>query len=381
MKTLIIITTCLFSVFTFSSSKGTIKTQDFYTSEDHRFSLQVVAKNLGVPWGFDFLPDKKIVLTEREGPIKIIDLDSGKITSLEGVPPVYAKGQGGMMDILVHPQFNKNKTLFFSFSKKVSTGYTTVIAKGRLEGKKLVSLREIFHAIPANKNTHHYGSRLALDKQGFLFFTVGDRGMRHQAQSLKTHMGKVLRIHQDGRIPKDNPFTQVSGARGEIWSTGHRNPQGLTFNPQTGDLWEQEHGPRGGDEINIIEKGVNYGWPVVTYGKEYWGPSIGEGAQKKGMKQPITYWVPSIAPCGLSFYRGDRYKAWKGSLFSGALRGAHLNRLVIKKGKVVKEERLLEKWGERIRNVKEGPEGYLYISVDSGSLFKLLPFKDKKSAP
>jgi glucose/arabinose dehydrogenase len=277
-----------------------------------------------------------------------------------------------MLDVLAHPDFGKNQTIFFSFSKKVTDGYTTVISRAKVKGDKLSSMKEIFVARPANSKTHHFGSRLVLDKSGYLFFTVGDRGERHKAQSLKAHNGKVLRIHQDGKIPVDNPFRKTKGALGEIWSYGHRNPQGLTIRPN-GELWAQEHGPRGGDEINRIRRAANYGWPVITYGKEYWGPSIGKGTRKVGMRQPRHYWVPSIAPSGLTFYRGEKFKSWKGSLFSGALRGTHLNRLIVEKGKIIGEERLLEKLGQRIRNVKEGPDGYLYISIDDGKILKLVP--------
>ena len=212
-----------------------------------------------------------------------------------------------------------------------------------------------------------------MDKEGYLFISIGDRGVRNESQSLKAHMGKIIRIHQDGRVPKDNPFFETKGALKEIWSFGHRNAQGLAFDPMSGDLYEQEHGPRGGDEINKIEKGANYGWPVITYGKEYWGPSIGEGKKKKGMKQPLKYWVPSIAPCGLSFYSGKKFPDWKGSLFSGALRGKHLNRLTFKNGKIVSEERLLNELGFRVRNVKEGPTGLLYLSVDQGKILRIAP--------
>ena len=365
-----ILVTCLFSL---SFSRGSEKIEGIYGAKGQKFRLEVVAENLEIPWGFDFLPKQKMIFTERKGSIKILDLKTGKITSLKGVPLVAASGQGGMLDVIAHPDFSKNQTIFFSFSKKVTGGYTTVISRAKVKGNKLISMREIFVARPANNKGLHFGSRLVIDKSGYLFFTVGDRGERHKAQSLKTHNGKVLRIHQDGKIPSDNPFRKAEGALGEIWSYGHRNPQGLTIDPVTGDLWSQEHGPRGGDEINIVKRAANYGWPVITYGKEYWGPSIGEGTHKVGMRQPRHYWVPSIAPSGLTFYTGDKFKSWKGSLFSGALRGAHLNRLVLVKGRVVKEERLLEKLGQRIRNVKEGPEGYLYISIDDGKILKLVP--------
>ena len=213
-----------------------------------------------------------------------------------------------------------------------------------------------------------------MDKNSHLFISVGDRGDRHKSQSLKTHMGKIVRIDSEGKVPKDNPFVGREGALKEIWSFGHRNPHSLSFDPFSGELYEQEHGPRGGDEINRVERGANYGRPVITYGKEYWGSSIGKGSKKKGMKQPLKYWVPSIAPCGLAVYSGKKFPKWKGNLFSGALRGSHLNRLIVKKGKVVGEERLLSDLDLRVRNVKKrGPDGFLYLSVDQGKILRIVP--------
>ena len=363
----------IFSSITYSVGSKSVEPQEFKSSN---FKVEVVIEGLEVPWGFDFLPDGGLLFSERGGGIKVFDSKTKKTTSIKGVPQVKASNQGGMLDILVHPYFKKNKTFFFSYSKEVKKGlYTTVVAKAVLDRKQgsIVSLKDIFIARPPSSKTHHYGSRIVMDKKGHLFISVGDRGDRHKAQSLKTHMGKIIRINQDGSIPKDNPFLKQKGAFKEIWSFGHRNPQGLAFDRVGGALYEQEHGPRGGDEINRIEKGSNYGWPIITYGKEYWGPSIGEGTKKKGMKQPLKFWVPSIAPCGLTFYNGEKFPNWRGSLFSGALRGAHLNRLILKKGKIVGEERLLEDLGLRVRNVKEDPEGFLYISVDQGKILRIVP--------
>ena len=368
-------------VFSFFSYSFGIKSTELKDFNNAKFNIEVVAEGLGVPWGFDFLPDGGILFSERSGGIKVFNPKTKAVTSIKGVPDVVASNQGGMLDILIHPDFENNKTFFFSYSKKFEDeflkdgSYTTVVAKATLNKQKnsLTSLKDIFIARPFNTKTHHYGSRIVMDKKGYLFISVGDRGKRNLAQSLKAHMGKIIRIHQDGRIPKDNPFFETKGALKEIWSFGHRNAQGLAFNPNNGDLYEQEHGPRGGDEINKVVKGANYGWPIITYGKEYWGPSIGEGTKKKGMVQPLKYWVPSIAPSGLAFYSGRKFPEWKGNLFSGALRGKHLNRLVLKKGKIISEERLLSELDFRVRNVKEGPSGHLYISVDQGKILRIVP--------
>lgn len=380
MKTsaLIGFTTLAFSFLSYSFG---IKSTELKNFKNPKFKIEIVVEGLGVPWGFDFLPDGGILFSERSGAIKIFNSRTKEVESIKGIPDVVASGQGGMLDVLIHPDFKNNKTFFFSYSKKFEdkflTGgaYTTVVAKATLNKKNnaLASFKDIFVARPFNTNTHHYGSRIVMDKKGYLFISVGDRGVRKKAQSLKAHMGKIIRIHQDGRVPKDNPFFGAKGALKEIWSFGHRNPQGLAFNPTNGDLYEQEHGPRGGDEINKIEKGMNYGWPVITYGKEYWGPSIGEGTKKKGMEQPLKYWVPSIAPSGLTFYSGRKFPDWKGSLFSGALRGKHLNRLTFRNGKITFEERLLEDLDFRVRNVKEGPSGFLYFSVDQGKILRIVP--------
>tara|TARA_Y100001954_G_scaffold237426_1_gene301037 strand:+ start:6190 stop:7338 length:1149 start_codon:yes stop_codon:yes gene_type:complete len=377
-STFLVFFTLVFSFLSYSFGTKSTELKDFKSS---KFKVEVVLEGIGVPWGFDFLPDGGILFSERSGGIKVFNAKTNKVDSIKGVPEVVASGQGGMLDVLIHPEFKNNKTFFFSYSKKVEDkflkegGYTTVVARATLnkQNNALTSLKDIFIARPFNTNTHHYGSRIVMDKKGYLFISVGDRGNRHEAQSLKAHMGKVIRIHQDGRVPKDNPFFKTKGALKEIWSFGHRNAQGLAFDPISGDLYEQEHGPRGGDEINKIQKGVNYGWPVITYGKEYWGPSIGEGTKKQGMKQPLKYWVPSIAPCGLAFYSGSKFPDWKGSLFSGALRGKHLNRLTVKDGKVVSEERLLGELGFRVRNVKQGPSGLLYLSVDQGKILRIVP--------
>ena len=334
------------------------------------FKVDVVKDGLGVPWGMDFFSSDTLIVTEREGKMSLLDVRTGQLTVLEGVPVVYHRGQGGLLDVMVH-----QGKVYFTWSKKVGRfRYTTVLSRAEIHKNKLHNMREIFVTNAFGSGKRHFGSRI-LYFQGHLYLTVGDRGEREKAQDLSVHNGKVLRIEMDGSIPSDNPFEKSA-----VWSYGHRNPQGLALNPETGEIWLQEHGPRGGDEINIVKKGGNYGWPVITYGKEYWGPSIGEGTHKKGMIQPAWHFTPSIAPCGLTFYTGTRLKEWTGTLFSGALKLHHLNALVFKNGKVEAEKRLLEELEERIRDVIQGPDELLYLSTDSGKILRLSPMTTKSKA-
>ena len=327
------------------------------------FKVEVLKEGLGVPWGLDFVSPATLILTEREGRMSLLNVKSGRLNPLENVPRVYHRGQGGLLDVLWH-----DKKVYFTWSKKVARfRYTTVLSRAEIRKGGLHNVREIFVANAFSSSKKHFGSRI-LHFRGHLYFTVGDRGERERAQDLGVHHGKVLRVGMDGSIPPDNPFKNSA-----VWSYGHRNPQGLALNRETGQIWLQEHGPRGGDEINIVRKGGNYGWPVITYGKEYWGPSIGEGTHKKGMIQPVWHFTPSIAPCGLTFYTGSRLKGWKGMLFSGALKLRHLNALAIKKGRVTTEKRLLQDLNERIRDVVQGPDELLYLSTDSGKILRLLP--------
>lgn len=343
-----------------------------YSDTSEPFSVEILAENLGVVWGMVFISRKEILFTEREGRIGKLNTQTGKVKFVSGAPPVYAHGQGGLLDIALHPQFMKNKKVYLSYSKAKNKKQTTAIAVGILKGNKLTQLKDIFIVQPFISASRHFGSRLAFSKKGFLYVTIGDRTERHFAQKTDNHFGKVLRLTHTGKAPKDNPFVSVKGALPEIWSLGHRNPQGLFIKRDTGEIWEQEHGPRGGDEINLIKKGRNYGWPVITYGREYWGPRIGK-YKKKGMEQPIKYYTPSIAPCGLLIYSGKIFKTWKDSFFSGALVLEHLNRLEIVKKKVKKEERLLSDLQLRVRHVIEGPKGFIYISVDQGKILRLKP--------
>ena len=338
------------------------------------FKVEILAKNLGVPWGMAFLNKKELILTERKGLVKKINILTGQITVIKALfKNLYHKGQGGLLDLALHPQFKKNKWIYFTYSFSKGKKQSTVLVRGQLKGNKIIKLKKLFRAKEFYNSRIHFGSRLAFDKNGFLFMTVGDRGQKDLAQNLSSHLGKLLRLDKNGKAPPDNPFTKNKKARAEIYSWGHRNPQGLFIHPESGKIYLQEHGPRGGDEINLIEKGKNYGWPVITYGRAYIGFKIGEGTHKKGMKQPIKYWTPSIAPSGLLIYSGKKFTEWKGDLFSGALALTHLNRLQFRDKQVVKEDRLLSDLNLRFRNVIEGPEGFIWASVDQGIILKISP--------
>lgn len=326
-----------------------------------------VAKGLQHPWGLAFLPDGRMLVTERPGRLRIVSADGRVGPPVEGVPKVVAEGQGGLLDVALDPRFAGNGLVYLSYSEPGDGGSGTAVARGRLQANRLTDVAVIFRQQPKVGGSAHFGSRLVFDRQGRLFVTLGDR-FRHrdQAQDLNSHIGKVVRIESDGRVPADNPFVGRQGALPEIWSYGHRNVQGAALHPQTGELWTHEHGPQGGDEVNIALAGRNYGWPVVTHGREYGtGFKIGEGTEKTGVEPPLTHWVPSIAPSGMAFLTSDRYPGWKGSLFVGALRAQVLVRLELDGRKVVREERLLPTLNERIRDVRQGPDGWLYLLTDS----------------
>ncbi|MGI9424575.1 MAG: PQQ-dependent sugar dehydrogenase [Hyphomicrobiaceae bacterium] len=342
----------------------------------------VIAKGLVNPWGMQFLPDGRIIITERPGAIRIIDKDGTVSKPLNGAPKVLARGQGGMLDVALTPDFATSRTLFISFSEPRGGARSgTSIARARLVGStggdRLEDLRVIFRQQPASGGGLHFGSRLAIAPDGKLFVTLGERGRKFMAQDAKTHFGKVVRINPDGSVPSDNPFVGQGGSQPHLWSIGHRNPQAAAIHPQTGKLWTVEHGARGGDEINIPQSGRNYGWPVITYGRDYSGAKIGVGTRRAGMEQPVYYWDPSIAPSGMAFYSSDRFPQWQGSLFVGALRARHLARLVLDGNKVVAEEVLLENVGSRIRDVRQGPDGAIYVLTDSrnGRLLRVEPAK------
>ncbi|MES2226685.1 MAG: PQQ-dependent sugar dehydrogenase [Pseudomonadota bacterium] len=332
-----------------------------------------VASGLVNPWGLAFLPDGRMLVTERPGRMRVVAADGRLGEPLQGLPTVEVGGQGGLLDVAVDPKFAANGFVYWSFSeadRQGGGGNSTAVARGRLDGGRLADVRVIFRQAPKFASSAHFGSRLVFARDGRLFVTLGDRFVpRDDAQSLGNHHGKIVRIEPDGRVPADNPFVgqaKFPGALPEIWSYGHRNVQGAAIHPVTGELWADEHGPQGGDELNVVQAGKNYGWPVISYGAEYGsGAKIGEGSAKAGMEQPLTYWVPSIATSGLAFLTSDRYPGWKGNAFVGALKARLLVRLELDGRRVVREERLLRDLGERIRDVRQGPDGWLYLLTDS----------------
>lgn len=345
-------------------------------SEELTFKVDTVLSGLDVPWGLEFLPGGDLLIAERSGELLRCSAD-GKRTSIKGVPTVFAKGQGGLLDLELHPNYDENGWIYFSFSRpdeKDNSIANTAIMRARLNGDQLVDKELIFAAQPATDKTYHFGCKLEFDREGYLYFSVGDRGNRDRnPQTLDNDCGKIHRIYDDGRIPKDNPFVDVPNAKGSIYSYGHRNPQGVCMHPETGRIWTDEHGPKGGDEINLIEKGKNYGWPVISFGINYNGTPFTNDTAKAGMEQPVLYWVPSIAPCGMTFVKGDRYPAWKNNILTGSLRYGYLHRVVLKGDQVVHQEKLLEGIG-RVRNVEMSPDGWIYVAIEKpGKILRLAP--------
>jgi len=338
-----------------------------WTSAATRLRAVTVAHGLQHPWGLAFLPDGSMLVTERPGRMRIVGADGRLGTPLAGLPRVEAAGQGGLLDVVLDPGHATNRGVYWCYSEPGDGGNSTAVARARLDGERLADAQVIFRQQPKFDSRLHFGSRLAFARDGRLFITLGDRFARKDdAQTLDTHHGKIVRIEADGRIPADNPFVGRAGARPEIWSYGHRNVQGAAIHPETGELWAHEHGPQGGDELNVVEAGRNYGWPVITHGRNYGtGTRIGEATERADVPAALVVWIPSIAPSGMAFLTSDRYPGWKGNLFIGALRGAQLQRLELEGRKVVKRESLLTELNERIRDVRQGPDGWLYALTDS----------------
>jgi glucose/arabinose dehydrogenase len=344
------------------------------------YAVAVVAKGLEHPWAVEPLPNGDLLVTEKQGRMRLITAKGEKGQPISGVPKVDARGQGGLLDVALSPTFAADRTIFWSYSEPRQGGNATSVARGVLppDGKSLGQVKVIFRAMPTYDGTMHYGSRLAFGPDSMLYITLGERSdkqVRPQAQQLGSHMGKIIRISPDGSVPKDNPFVGQSGALPEIWSLGHRNVQAAAFDPE-GRLWDIEHGANGGDELNRVEKGKNYGWPVQAYGEEYSGLPITEAETvRQGMEQPVYYWDPVIAPSGAQFYTGEAFPAWKGSLFVGGMKDTKLVRLVLKDDRVTGEEHLLADRGQRIRDVRQGPDGLLYVVTDqdNGELWRIGP--------
>lgn len=350
--------------------------QQHFPSSAGELVVETVARGLEHPWGLAFLPDGRMLVTERPGRLRLVSATGEISRPISGVPNVVARGQGGLLDVALDPQFAQNRLIYFAFAEPRANGNGTSVARGRLNagGTALEGMSVIFRQMPTINSNMHFGSRLVFDRTGALFVTVGDRfSQRDQAQSPGNHLGKVLRISPEGKAAAGNP--KKEGWQPEIWSIGHRNVQGAALHPETGQLWTAEHGARGGDEVNTPKAGLNYGWPVITYGIDYSGAKIGEGTSKPGMEQPKFYWDPSIAPSGAIFYTGQIWPAWKNSLFVGALAGQILIRLSTQGEAVTGEERLLTTLRERIRDVRQGPDGYLYLLSDdaNGKILRVRP--------
>lgn len=343
-----------------------------YSSTEVEFELEQVADGLGIPWGLAFLSEDRLLITERKGGVKLLDLASNKITPLKNVPSVIANGQGGMLDVAVSRE--DPAWIYFTYVGGTSARHSTILARAQLEGDALMRWQDLL-VTTGSDSGQHFGSRIAFDGAGYVYFGVGDRGQRDSAQDLSLHQGSVMRLHLDGSIPKDNPFVRSEDAQFAIWTYGHRNPQGMAYDASNKRLWLIEHGPRGGDEINLLEKGKNYGWPVISHGREYVsGLPVGEDTHKAGMEQPVKVYIPSIAPGSLLYYSGDAFPQWRGNLFAGALKLRHLNRVQLNdRAQAIDEQRLLQDLDQRIRALAQSPRGWIYFSTDSGNLYRLKP--------
>jgi quinoprotein glucose dehydrogenase len=340
------------------------------------YTVQIIKTGISVPWGMAFLPDGSMLITDKEGELRVIRDDKVLDEPVKGVPKVFTRGQGGLFDIELHPGFEKNGWLYLSYAavsdKSDESGGMTYIMRARLKDNELVDQQILFKGFPFTNGGVHFGARLEFDRDGYLYFSIGERGQMDKAQSLETCNGKVYRIRDDGSIPEDNPFYNTPGAIKAIYSYGHRNPQGLALHPTTGEIWETEHGPMGGDELNIIRKGANYGWPKITYGLNYDGTVISKDTVMAGMEQPVTFWRPSIAPSNLVFVTSDKYPGWKGNILVCSLKFQYVERLIMEGTKVVRREKLVENLG-RIRDVAQGRDGYIYVAAEGGKLARLLP--------
>ncbi|GAB2782018.1 PQQ-dependent sugar dehydrogenase [Rhabdobacter roseus] len=338
---------------------------------------KVLTESLKSPWGITSLPDGRLILTEKAGHLRIVTPEGKLSEPITGLPAVHNAGQGGLLGITLDPKFSQNRMVYWVFSEPLSDGNLTAVAKGKLstDEKRIEGATVIYRATPAYKGNLHYGGRILFDRQGNLVISTGERSdlsTRPQAQDLNSGLGKVIRITTDGKPAAGNPFANKQGARPELYSYGHRNVQGLAFHPVTGDLWENEFGPRGGDELNRIEAGKNYGWPTITYGIEYSGKKVGENIQEKAqLEQPVYYWDPSVSPSGMTFYSGNQIPEWKNNLFIGALSGMHIVRLVLDNNRVVGEERLLVEEMQRFRDITQGKDGALYAVTDQGRLYRI----------
>ncbi len=348
---------------------------EIITPETKNYTVETVVDGLRIPWGMAFLPDGGLLITEKEG--DIILFKDGKKTKVSGFPEVTVQGQGGLMDVVLHPDYISNGWIYFSYasSEGEGEGANTAIVRAKLNGTQLTDLQQLYKASPNTERGQHFGSRIVFDEDNFLYFTIGDRGdLENNPQDITRDGGKVYRLHDDGRIPADNPFVDKANAKKAIYSYGHRNPQGMIFHPETREVWVHEHGPRGGDEINVVKKGANYGWSEITYGINYNGSIITDQTAKAGMEQPLYYWLPSIAPSGFAVVTGDVYPEWNGRLLVGSLKFSYVEMLILENNKVVKREKLMDGEG-RVRNVIMGPDGHIYAGLEGRGIVKVVPNK------
>lgn len=340
---------------------------------NENFKIEKVVSNLGIIWGMDFIDDNKMILTIKDGNIYSYDFKSMKLKKLIDPIKVHNQGQGGLLDVKKSPNFKDDNLFYFTYSKPFFNMAVTALATAKYENGKLIKFKDLFVSKSATDKNHHFGSRITFDEEGHIYFTIGDRGVRENGQDLTNHAGSIIRLNLDGSIPNDNPFINDRNKLPEIYSYGHRNPQGIFYDKTTKKLWSIEHGPRGGDEINLVEKGKNYGWPVISYGKEYSSEkAVGIGTHKDGMEQPKKVYIPSIAPSSLIVYSGEMFKSLEGDILSTALKLRHLNKVELSKNdELINEERFFENIGERMRNIIEGKNGELFISTDNGSIYKI----------
>jgi glucose/arabinose dehydrogenase len=370
----------LFSTVTACTSTDQVTDPDptpdlMFTTKTEKMTIKVDTLHKGFqnPWGMTWISEGRMLVTEKRGEILIFKDDKNTGQKVTGLPSFYTNGQAGLLDITVHPDYTQNGWIYIAYAKPVNSGGATTIGRFKLNGNAVANFEELIVTTPVSNGGTHYGSRIVFDNQKFLYFSNGERGSQNNAQDLKNSHGKIHRIHDDGRIPADNPFVNTSGAISSIWTYGNRNPQGLYFDKAANRLWEVEHGPRGGDELNILEKGKNYGWPVITYGINYDGTPITNITEKVGMEQPIKYWTPSIATCGMTMVTSDKYPAWKGNVLVAALAATHIARVEMNGTKATGEEKLLQGIG-RVRQVAQSPDGYIYaVTEGTGLLIKLLP--------
>jgi glucose/arabinose dehydrogenase len=348
-------------------------------SSDKELKIEHLATGLSIPWGMAVLPDNSLLITQRGNALSHLNLDSGEITDISGLPgDVRVEGQGGLFDVQLSPDYESTGWIFFSYNKDVNGQGATTLSRAKLQDKQLIDWQDLLVTQSRTDNNVHYGGRITFDTNGHVFLSIGDRGERDSSQDLSSHNGSVLRLNLDGKVPIDNPFVGQNNVLPEIWSYGHRNPQGLFFNPDTKQLWVAEHGPRGGDEINLVQPGNNYGWPVISYGKEYWAPlDVGKGTHKAGMEQPVKVYVPSIATSSLIQYRGTALPGWQGKLLIGALKQQHLNVIALgTSGEAIDEQKRLRSLNSRIRNVIETPQGALIIGTDAGDIYRITATDD-----